>query len=47
MTYQSLTEWQRIDQTMYGNVGVDGFVLDFGVHEAVFAVAPRVLQFSL
>lgn len=43
----SLTEWQSIDQTMYGNVGVDDFVFDFDVHGAAIAVEPRVLRTSL
>ena len=44
---QSLTEWQRIDQTMYGNVGVDDFVFDFDVRGVATAVEPRVLKVSL
>ena len=44
---QRFTEWQRVDQTMYGNVGVDDFVVNFDASGDAVAVEPRVLKVSL
>ncbi len=44
---QSLSMWQQVDQTIYGNVGADEFVFEFDAWGTAIAVEPRVLRTTL
>ncbi len=44
---KSLSEWQQVDQTMYGNVGADDFVFDFDARGTAIAVESHILKTTL